>query len=272
LVELLVVVAIIALLGALLLPALKKARLRAKLAVCLNNQRQIHLATNLYTTDYRFFFPTYDPHAGWGGGFTLSSWWNSNLDTVAGNHYRMLGLLWAYGYLGTRRVLLEPGDYTDTVDTSDVFYRGKENWNLFEKYSSGPPLLATGGAHGCYALFTKMFAGSNLYWRRLGLPPVAYGPDYFDDPSRFIPAAMLMCRVGVWPSLLTDLQGGAHEFEAVNVTYEDGHARQLTGVRNRVSVFAANYMWTNGDNGTHLYSGGTNPDAGFWDWADVVGK
>lgn len=51
LIELLVVVAIIALLAALLLPALAQAKARARLAGCLNNERQLALAWINYTED-----------------------------------------------------------------------------------------------------------------------------------------------------------------------------------------------------------------------------
>ena len=86
LVELLVVIAVIAMLAALLLPALAKAKASAQSATCKNNLRQLGLALNMYVNDY----DKYPGNAAMYSGESFQGIWATGmnwLNPYLGGHY-----------------------------------------------------------------------------------------------------------------------------------------------------------------------------------------
>jgi prepilin-type N-terminal cleavage/methylation domain-containing protein/prepilin-type processing-associated H-X9-DG protein len=83
-IELLIVIAIIAILAALLLPALKRAKDSAKATICSGNQRQFAICYFQYLPDYNLYLPT---HADWADG---GPWLRDMQDYIPGFEWNVM--------------------------------------------------------------------------------------------------------------------------------------------------------------------------------------
>src|SRR5688572_22995847 len=101
LIELLTVIAVIAVLAAILLPALGNAKEKGKAAVCMSNLKQLQLAITIYADEHEDELPPAEIHPGSGGPFQ-ESW---------------AGMLVNSGRLPAP----ESGHYTQLAEGSSIF-------------------------------------------------------------------------------------------------------------------------------------------------------
>ncbi len=182
LIELLVVITIIAILAGLLLPALAKAKHKAVETRCLNNFKQLTLATTMYTAD----FDDYMPYPNWGSSASNGAGWLYDPSALGKWYNRPPQDLEAiktgqlYPYAAALDVFRCP---MDTPMCGDVKARKNSGFQTLSGYIMNGSLCVYGGLSGRRPNTIKLsdLAGENvLMWETDERKPF-----YFNDASSF---------------------------------------------------------------------------------------
>lgn len=238
LIELLVTLSVIAMLVAILLPAIAMARASAHVSLCLTNQRQLALAVTMYANDNKREIPT-GPSVGADPDITGapgSVKWSDTASTK----------IWVYNGVSTPRVRNAFGMVLkdDYIPDPKVVYCSADDIpgdrvEEMKKFANPASLTDTSPAADAYSSYfyrqlhglTRGFTGSV----RNNIDEMG-----FTEAAPGYPGGIKFTALG-WDRQSLVTAGGAtphtnHKNQTINIVYFDGHAKNYPNFLDRMGL------------------------------------
>ena len=232
LIELIVVIATLALLIAILLPSLQNSRQHAKTVLCGSNIKQLTAGLFMYETEnqtfpYGFHNTLRLPIGGYPGNSALDRkgwWWFNYFSDYSRKNKGLKAALWC----PSRRIKDPKFDHVlhGNYGVNRSICKSFDDLQSHRKEFVGTPLSSSDILHPGQTLLV-VDSGYSLisWWHVTDVPPVLLGSNIED--TAYLPGLEINKDKNLWPGKEWDAINGRHPNKTVNVGFADGHISRM---------------------------------------------